>query len=329
MKRFWGLFVAVLALIIFFCTYYSYRVIHAPLVKPGNPGVVIEVKKGMTTIALVQTLEAKKIIDAPRVVLRYIQIWGLAKQFKAGVYMINPNDSLKNFLQKVISAKVLMQSLTIVEGSTMQKLMQNLERAPFLNNPKDAFSAFALTGYPGIEGLVLADTYFYEAGSEASQLVQTAHSHLTRFLEHVWAERSPHLPYHSSYDLLIVASILEKESANSNERKLISSVIVNRLKKGMPLQMDPTVIYALKDNYQGKLQHADLSIDSHYNTYKYRGLPPTPIAIVGKDALLAAAHPVASDYLYFVAKGDGSHTFSTNYSAQRQAIEAYREHHGQ
>ena len=135
------------------------------------------------------------------------------------------------------------------------------------------------------------------------------------------------MPYQSPYELLIAASIIEKESALPAERRLISGVIVNRLHKHMPLQMDPTVIYALGPSYKGSLSHEQLSIDSPYNTYQYRGLPPTPIAAVSRDALNAARDPDTQGYLYFVAKGDGSHAFSLNYLAHRQAIQRYRSKH--
>ena len=176
---------------------------------------------------------------------------------------------------------------------------------------------------PSSEGLLLADTYQYNACSQARDVLNRAHSNLQHYLEASWQQRAANLPYKTPYDLLIAASIIEKETANSNEKRLISSVIVNRLRKFMPLQMDPTVIYGLGTAYTGKLTHNDLQIDSPYNTYRYRGLPPTPIAMVGKDAIDAAAHPASTNFLYFVARGDGTHYFSTSYNEQKSAIARY------
>lgn len=178
--------------------------------------------------------------------------------------------------------------------------------------------------YPSAEGLLLADTYQYQGGSSSKALLEQAHRNLLNYLNISWTNRAANLPYKTPYELLIAASIIEKETAIAQERKLISGVMVNRLKKKMPLQMDPTVIYGLGNQYTGKLTHNDLLIESPYNSYLNRGLPPTPIAMVGKEAIDAAAHPQLSNYLYFVAKGDGTHQFSETYEQQKQAINQYR-----
>ena len=174
------------------------------------------------------------------------------------------------------------------------------------------------------EGLLLADTYQYNAGSTSKTLLKQAHHNLIQYLDGVWKSRDPNLPYKTPYELLTAASIIEKETALASERQLISGVVVNRLKKGMPLQMDPTVIYSLQEKYTGKLSHNDLQVDSPYNSYKHRGLPPGPIAMVGKDSINAAAHPQWSNYLYFVARGDGGHHFSETYVQQINAINKYQ-----
>ena len=210
----------------------------------------------------------------------------------------------------------------IIEGTTQAQVSTNLEHAVYLTYHENDWQAIAAT-FPSAEGLLLADTYLYDAGSQSSDLLQRAHKNLQQFLASSWQQRSSDLPYKTSYELLIAASILEKEAAKPREKRLIAGVIVNRLRKNMPLQMDPTVIYALGTHYTGKLSRDDLHIDSPYNTYRYRGLPPTPIAMVGKDAIDAAAHPEPTDYLYFVARGDGTHYFSVTYEQQKQAISRY------
>ena len=154
-------------------------------------------------------------------------------------------------------------------------------------------------------------------------MLLSAHRHLQNVLNDAWQHRASSLPYQTPYELLIVASILEKETAIARERRLISGVIINRLQKHMLLQMDPTVIYAKGADAEGRLMHDDLRLDSPYNTYRYHGLPPTPIAMVGKDAIDAAAHPLSSNYLYFVAMGDGHHYFSETYDEQKAAVARY------
>jgi UPF0755 protein len=199
----------------------------------------------------------------------------------------------------------------------------NLRQAPYLAYSQTDWSKIK-GNYLSAEGLLLADTYHYDAGSMSNKILELANKNLNNYLNNSWLQRSKDLPYKSSYELLIVASIIEKESSIPAERRLISGVIINRLQKSMPLQMDPTVIYALGINYKGKLTKENLHIDSPYNTYLNRGLPPTPISMVGKDAIDAAAHPTFSNYLYFVARGDGSHDFSVNYEEQLQAVSRYR-----
>lgn len=317
MKRQFFIFVTPLLVAFALGCFYCWQVLNASLLPKGEE-VIIEVKPSMTTQTLVDLLNQNHLVQHPRVLLRYIQLKGLAKKFKVGVYVLKGGESVGSLLDKIVRGKVLTQSFTIVEGITFDKLNQMLTKAPYLIHHGD-FS-FLKKSYPGYEGLVLADTWFYEANSDSRKLLQRANESLMAFLNKIWKERSAGLPYQSPYELLIAASILEKESAIPHERKLISGVIVNRLKKHMPLQMDPTVIYALKEGYKGKLHHADLQVDSPYNTYKYQGLPPTPIAIVGRESILAAAHPVFSSYLYFVANCQGQHIFSSSYEKQKAAL---------
>lgn len=303
--------------------YVAFYTLKQPLLLHGQASSVFEVKPKMTAAMFAYALAEKKLVQSPIMIIRFLQLKRLSTKIKAGIYEIQSGDTLGNFLDAVIAGRVLTKSLTIVEGTTLSMLRNQLKRAPFLTNDFTSFS-FMAGSYPGPEGLLLADTYAYNAGTDARTLLDIAQANLFTFLDQAWKKRDLGLPYKSSYELLIAASILEKETADPLERQLISSVIVNRLRKNMPLQMDPTVIYALNTQFQGKLHRHDLSIDSPYNTYKYRGLPPTPIAIVGKDAIEAAAHPAASNYLYFVAKGDGSHVFSTSYDHQRLAVDKYQ-----
>jgi UPF0755 protein len=308
-------------IILLIFTYSIYSQLTKPMIVNGEP-IIIEIKPNSTASALIQTLYSKKLINSKRLFLNLVKFKGLAHQLKAGIYQITPGESAQQFIYRTVSGDVLSLSFRIIEGNTISQISHNLQQAPFLSYSPDDWVAIAGRN-PNGEGLLLADTYQYIAGSSAKELLQTANSKLLHYLDERWKERSPDLPYKTPYEMLIAASIIEKETALSSERKIISGVLINRLKINMPLQMDPTVIYALGSTYSGKLTHKNLAIDSPYNTYRYRGLPPTPIAMVGKESIDAAAQPTKSNYLYFVAKGDGQHVFSETYAEQKKAILRY------
>lgn len=313
----------IIAVLILLISYEFFKLIRQPMVAGLSKPATISVEKNTGAASFSRLLESKGYIDSARFFIYLIRAQGLAHCLKAGVYEINPGESAQQLLEKVVAGQVLVESFRIIEGTTLAQVSNNLEKANNLQYEPSIWKTIQRR-YPSSEGLLLADTYQYNAGSSAQALLQVANQKLEQFLNLSWQSRNPNLPYKSPYELLIAASILEKEASLSNEKKLISGVIVNRLKKNMPLQMDPTVIYAMGTNYQGKLTHNDLSIDSPYNTYRYRGLPPTPIAMVGKEAIDAAAHPQATNFLYFVAKGDGSHQFSETYEEQKKAISRYQ-----
>lgn len=305
-------------------SYFAYQV-YLLAVKPmgdQTSNIIIEVKPHSTAKSLIYQLYDKQLVSNPKFLLNFIRLQGLSSQFKAGFYRLQDNESTMHFLKRVVAGDVMVESFQIIEGSTIEQVSKNLLNAPYLFFQHSDWQAIK-GQYPNAEGLVLADTYHYNAGSNAQELLQSAHKQLRDYLESSWQNRQPGLPYKDPYELLIVASILEKEASVPSERKIISGVILNRLEKNMPLQMDPTVIYAYGALFNGKLKHDQLLIDSPYNTYRYRGLPPTPIAIVGKISIDAAAHPTRSQYIYFVAKGDGTHVFSRTYDEQRKAIKQY------
>lgn len=293
---------------------------------------IFQVDRSTSARTFVHFLKTQHLIHSETWFLVWLRLRGLSTQLQAGIYQIQAGESAEHLLQRVVHGDVLKERFQMIEGTTWSQIQTNLRQAPYLNFQKEDFtgidaselcpvSCHQNTGT--IEGLLLADTYQYEAGRSAKAMLLLAHQHLNTYVLQTWKEREATLPYHTPYELLIAASILEKESARSTERHLISGVIVNRLMKHMPLQMDPTVIYGLGDRYSGTLSHHDLQDDSPYNTYRHRGLPPTPIAMVGRDAIEAAAHPTKTKYLYFVAKGDGTHVFSETYDAQRAAIRHY------
>ncbi|MCL9684575.1 endolytic transglycosylase MltG [Legionella maioricensis] len=300
-----------------------YSLVVTPLIPVKNPPMIISIDPSASASKFASLLKEKHLIHSTRLFLLIIRFEGLSHQLKAGVYQINPGETAMQLLHKVVTGDVLTQNFTVIEGTTQQKISQDLINAKYLEYHPDDWLIIK-DGHPNAEGLLLADTYQYRGGSSSRTLLEQAHKNLINYLNNAWAHRAADLPYKTPYELLIAASIIEKETAISQERKIISGVMVNRLKKKMPLQMDPTVIYGLGNDYKGKLSHNDMQVNSPYNSYLYRGLPPTPIAMVGKEAIDAASHPQLSNYLYFVAKGDGSHQFSETYEQQRQAIEQYR-----
>jgi UPF0755 protein len=310
-----------MSLLFLFLAVYSY--IATPLIPQQGSALIISFDRAASASQFVRILKEKNLIRSTRPLLTMIRFTGLSSQLKAGVYQIQPGETAIQLLRRVVSGAVLTQKFTIIAGTTQQKVGQDLMRAAYLNYSSDDWHLIQ-DNHPNAEGLLLADTYQYPGGSGSKSVLDQAHRNLVNYLTLSWNNREPNLPYKNPYELLIAASIIEKETAIPQERKLISGVMINRLNKKMPLQMDPTVIYGLGDAYTGKLSHADMQIDSPYNSYHYRGLPPTPIAMVGKEALDAAAHPQRSNYLYFVAKGDGMHQFSETYQQQIQAIKQYQ-----
>lgn len=294
-----------------------------PLIRKQDPALIIHLENAASASQFVHILKENHLIHRQKPMLLILRITGLSQRLKAGVYQVKPGESALQLLHRVAAGDVLIQNFTIIAGSTQQKIAQDLINAAYLDYHTNDWTLIQ-ENHSNAEGLVLADTYQYQGGSTSKRLLEQAHRNLMSYLNTVWANRAPNLPYKNAYELLTAASIIEKETALPQERQLISGVLVNRLNKKMPLQMDPTVIYGLGTAYTGKLSHSDMQIDSPYNSYRYRGLPPTPIAMVSKEALDAASQPQFSNYLYFVAKGDGTHQFSETYQQQRQAIDQYQ-----
>lgn len=299
-----------------------YRIAYRPIPIPNNESVIIRVEKSSNAQALVRTMHTLGWVGSIRLWTWLIRLEGLSGRLRSGIYQVQAGESVQHLLQRIVAGDVLHKSFMIRPGTTVNQISQDLQAAPYLDYKPSDWSGLD-NRYSTPEGLLLADTYRYDAGSSGQALLLRAHTQLENLLAQAWQKRNPNLPYQNPYELLIAASIVEKEASLPTERRLISGVIMNRLKIHMFLQMDPTVIYALGDAYAGKLTHQQMTIDSPYNTYRYKGLPPTPIAMVSSDAIEAASNPEISKYLYFVAKGDGTHVFHTNYVEHIDAIRLY------
>ena len=247
---------------------------------------------------------------------------------KAGTYELTVGMTLKEALTHFVSGDEYHFSITFVEGSTYKEWMATLQSAPHLKQVATTMNEAEVAQHLDIphsklEGLFLAETYYYTAGMSDIKLLEIAHKKLKKILDKEWEEKETGLPLKSPYEALILASIIEKETAIPSERPVVSSVFINRLNKKMRLQTDPTVIYGMGDKYDGNIRKKDLRTPTPYNTYTINGLPPTPIAMVGKEAIEAALEPKKTKFLYFVASGEGGHVFSKTLREHNRAVRAY------
>lgn len=249
-------------------------------------------------------------------------------KIKAGEYLIEASLKPEDFLQKIINNKILTYNFTIVEGMNWRELKQKLTQEGKLNHVlldmtnESIINKLQITE-PSLEGVFLPETYQYKKGDSDLDLLRRANKSLQRELKLVWENRAKGLPIKSSYELLTLASIVEKETAEPNERDEISGVFVRRLQKNMRLQTDPTVIYGIGESYDGDIKTKDLKTDTPYNTYTRFGLPPTPIAMPSLDSIKASAHPKDGKSLYFVANNRGGHYFSETYEEHKKAVKDY------
>ncbi|AYV22382.1 endolytic transglycosylase MltG [Vibrio mediterranei] len=249
-------------------------------------------------------------------------------QIKVGTFEVLPGMTFEQALNAIIDGKEYQLAITFIEGSTFKEWREQFKQAEYLEHKIDTLTEAEIAQQLGIErekleGLFLAETYHYSVGDSDIDILKRAHRKLSVILEQSWDARQEKLPLKNSYEALILASIIEKETSVPSERERVASVFVNRLNKRMRLQTDPTVIYGMGDRYDGNIRKKDLREATPYNTYVINGLPPTPIAMPGKASILAAVNPENSNYLYFVASGTGGHVFSKNLRDHNRAVQQY------
>jgi UPF0755 protein len=249
---------------------------------------------------------------------------------QAGEYLLVPGITPADFLRLLETGDVIRYRFTLVEGWTYQQVVDALYADPVLGpwlrtNVTEASLRLAHTLLGPAEGSLLPETYIFTRRENALQVLDRAADAMNHALEEAWEQRAPDHPAKSPYELLILASIIEKETALDAERAQVSGVFVRRLQLGMRLQTDPTVIYGLGEAYDGNIRRRDLEMDTPYNTYTRSGLPPTPIAMPGRASLLAAAQPAGGDALYFVADGKGGHVFSATLEAHQRGVDKLTE----
>jgi UPF0755 protein len=299
-----------------------------PLAVPEE-GAPLIVEPGTNLKRVARQLHEQGLLDKPFYLVVLGRYLGLDARIKAGEFRLQAGITPEQLLNQLTSGQVVQHNLTLIEGEAFKQMIQRVAADKVLVRTLSGHSAeevMAALGYPGLhpEGRFLPETYHFPRGTTDVDFLRRAYLDMERVLQEAWLERDAGLPLKSPYEALILASIVEKETAVPEERPRIAGVFVRRLNKGMKLQTDPTVIYGMGDSYQGDIRFRDLRTDTEYNTYTRTGLPPTPIAMPGKEAILATLHPADGDELYFVARGDGSHQFSSTLKEHNRAVDRYQ-----
>ncbi|MDE3915062.1 cell division protein YceG [Klebsiella pneumoniae] len=290
---------------------------------------IFTLEAGTGRLALGQDLYREKVINRPRVFQWLLRVEPELSHFKAGTYRFTPQMTVREMLQLLASGKEAQFPLRFVEGMRVSDYLHQLRDAPYVKHTleDDSYAtvakALGLEHADWVEGWFWPDTWMYTANTSDIAILKRAHQKMVAEVAKVWEGRMENLPYADQNQLLTMASIIEKETAVAEERDRVASVFINRLRIGMRLQTDPTVIYGMGEGYTGKLTRKDLETPTAYNTYTISGLPPGPIAVPGEASLKAAAHPAKTPYLYFVADGKGGHTFTTNLVSHNRAVQDY------
>ena len=295
---------------------------------PGNPVVDLEIEPGTPASGVADAVVASGANVQPLLLSAWFRFSGQARQIKAGSYELVPGTTPRKLLSMLVRGEETLKSITLVEGWTFAQVRAALQKAEQLAPDTQGLAPEIIMeklGRPGVhpEGRFFPDTYTYAKGASDLAVLKRAAKAMDKRLDAAWALRSPYTPLKSADEALILASIVEKETGKPSDRPQIGGVFTNRLRAGMLLQTDPTVIYGMGARFDGTLHKRDLQADTPYNTYTRAGLPPTPIAMPGRAALLAAVQPAPTKALYFVARGDGSSHFSASLDEHNRAVNKY------
>jgi UPF0755 protein len=253
----------------------------------------------------------------------------MTHKLKTGEYQLKPGLTSSELLTMLVSGKSRQYTITFPEGFTFKQIRKQIKQSSKIKHTLDKLDDTAILAKLGSkenhpEGLFFPDTYHFDKNATDISLLQRAYRKMQQILSNEWQNKTSDLPLKTPYDALILASIVEKETGKASERQQIAGVFTRRLRKGMLLQTDPTVIYGMGENYKGNIRYKDLRTPTPYNTYVIKGLPPTPIAMPGKEAIHAALHPAAGNSLYFVSRGNGSHVFSATLKDHNNAVNTYQ-----
>ena len=304
------------------------KFIEMPLPVPAE-GMTYQVTPGSSMARVAQELRAHGVLAQPRWFRWYARWQGLAHKIQAGEYRLEAGLTVPALLELLTSGRTISHSLTLVEGWNFRQVRAAIASheaiATTLQGVDDA-EVMERLGYAGVhpEGRFFPDTYLFPRGTTDVEFLQRAYRRMQHELAALWETRAPDLPLADPDQALTLASIVEKETAVPDERAQIAGVFVRRLRKGMKLQTDPTVIYGMGEHFDGNIRRADLLADTPYNTYVRAGLPPTPICMPGREAIAASLQPDDQGYVYFVARGDGSHAFSKTLQAHNAAVRRYQ-----
>ena len=337
MKKFF-VFLLILLVILGGVGFWGYQklteFVHTPVNVTQDQLLTIE--RGTTGSKLAALLEQEKILDHADLLPWLLKLQPQLNKVKAGTYSLTGVKTLQDLLDMINSGKEAQFSVKFIEGKTFKEWRKNLENAPHLKQTlqgKSDKEIMALLDIPAVakavyewnnmDGWLYPDTYNYTPNSTDLELLKRSTTRLQKALDKAWNERDENLPLTDPYQMLILASVVEKETGIAAERPQVASVFINRLKANMKLQTDPTVIYGMGERYTGNIRKKDLETMTPYNTYMIEGLPPTPIAMVSESALQAVAHPAKTDFYYFVADGSGGHKFTRNLNEHNKAVQEY------
>lgn len=304
------------------------RFLRTPLVTE-TAGRVLEVRPGQNLSVLARRLHQEGLIRHPRYLSLLGRLSGQAGRIQAGEFHIPAGATPVDLLRILTSGRVVQYPVTLIAGWTFRQLRAYLTEQPFLEHGLEAVDEAELMRRLGRpeqhpEGWFLPDTYHFPRGTSELEVLRRALHAMEAHLDQAWNGRDPELPLDSPYEALILASIVEKETAVPEERTRIAGVFIRRLERGMRLQTDPTVIYGMGETFDGNIRRRDLRTDTPYNTYTRSGLPPTPIALPSAEAVAAVMHPADGDELYFVSRGDGSHVFSSSLEEHNRAVRRHQ-----
>ena len=337
MKKFF-IFLLILLLILGGVGFWGYQKLTSFVHTPVNvtQDQLLTIERGTTGSKLAALLEQEKILEHADLLPWLLKLQPQLNKVKAGTYSLTGVKTLQDLLDMLNSGKEAQFSVKFIEGKTFKEWRKNLENAPHLKQTlqgKTDKEIMALLDIPAVakavyewnnmDGWLYPDTYNYTPNSTDLELLKRSTTRLQKALDKAWNERDENLLLADPYQMLILASIVEKETGIAAERPQVASVFINRLKANMKLQTDPTVIYGMGERYTGNIRKKDLETMTPYNTYMIEGLPPTPIAMVSESALQAVAHPAKTDFYYFVADGSGGHKFTRNLNEHNKAVKEY------
>ena len=289
-----------------------------------NQAQIFQVKAGSSIGEVAQELSEKKIIKSKSFFTTLSKLLNANKKLKSGYYELKPNSSVLAFINQISRGDTLKTKITLIEGKTIQYYFDQLSKDPSITSNSSFDQIMNAIGVnKPFDGWFYPETYIFNYGESIENVLMKSHETMKFKLSQLWEERDKSIPLNSPYQAIILASLIENETALDYEKPLISSVFIGRLNLNMRLQTDPTVIYALGENYSPPLTRSDLQFDHPYNTYRNKGLPPGAISSVGYQSLYAALHPAKGNDLYFVAKKDGSHAFASTYDEHKENIKKY------